>query len=235
MNTDGIRYTHPRPDRIGKHFVGTIEPALNGEPVVEEIEGTIGRLVQAVVPVENPDGEVVGLVSAGITLENVGGATEAQLPLVLGAALAALALATGGAALISRRLLHQTHGLGPHEMTRMYEHHDAVLHAVREGVMILDGDGTLLLANDEARRLFSLPEDAEGGTCGIWVWIRPRRSCCRRAARPRTRCFRWATGCSPSTSGPPTRREGTEAASPPSATPRSCGRCPAGRRSPASG
>ncbi|MFF8102947.1 SpoIIE family protein phosphatase [Streptomyces sp. NPDC016640] len=162
MNTDGIRYTHPRPDRIGKRFVGTTGPALAGRPVVEEIDGTIGRLVQAVVPVEAPDGTVVGLVSAGITTEHVGGAAEGQLPLVLGAALAALALATGGAALVSRRLLRQTHGLGPHEMTRMYEHHDAVLHAVREGVIIVDGDGTLMLANDEARRLFSLPEDAEG-------------------------------------------------------------------------
>lgn len=162
MNTDGIRYTHPRPDRIGKQFVGTIEPALAGEPVVEEIDGTIGELVQAVVPVEDGDGTVVGLVSAGITIENVGGATEAQLPLVLSAALAALALATGGAALVSRRLLRQTHGLGPHEMTRMYEHHNAVLHAVREGVLIVDGDGTLMLANDEARRLFGLPPDAEG-------------------------------------------------------------------------
>lgn len=65
---------------------------------MEEIDGTIGRLVQAVVPVEDPDGKVVGLVSAGITLENVGGAAEAQLPLVLGAALAALTLATVGAA-----------------------------------------------------------------------------------------------------------------------------------------
>ncbi len=162
MNTDGIRYTHPRPDRIGEKFVGTTGPALAGEPVVEEIEGTIGQLVQAVVPVEDADGEVVGLVSAGITTEHVGGAAEDQLPLVLSAALAALALATGGAALVSRRLLRQTHGLGPREMTRMYEHHDAVLHAVREGVIIVDGDGTLMLANDEARRLLGLPEDAEG-------------------------------------------------------------------------
>ncbi|MFF5159360.1 SpoIIE family protein phosphatase [Streptomyces sp. NPDC000348] len=162
MNTDGTRYTHPRTDRIGKRFVGTIGPALAGEPVVEEIEGTIGRLVQAVVPVKDAGGEVVGLVSAGITTEHVGGAAKDQLPLVLGAALAALALATGGAALVSRRLLRQTHGLGPHEMTRMYEHHDAVLHAVREGVIIVDGDGTLMLANDEARRLLGLPEDAEG-------------------------------------------------------------------------
>ncbi|MFD7461262.1 MULTISPECIES: SpoIIE family protein phosphatase/ATP-binding protein [unclassified Streptomyces] len=162
MNTDGIRYTHPLPDRIGKRFVGTIEPALRGKSVTEEVEGTIGHLVQAVVPVEAPDGTVVGLVSAGITTEHVGGAADRQLPLVLVAAAAGLAVATAGTALVSRRLLRQTHGLGPREMTRMYEHHDAVLHAVREGVLIVDGDGALLLANDEARRLLDLPDDAEG-------------------------------------------------------------------------
>ncbi|WP_181383509.1 SpoIIE family protein phosphatase/ATP-binding protein [Streptomyces sp. NWU339] len=162
MNTEGIRYTHPQTDRIGKKFVGALQPALAGRPVTEEITGTLGPLVQAVVPVTGPDGIVVGLVSAGITIEHVGGAVDDQLPLVLATGGAALVLATAGAALISRRLLRQTHGLGPHEMTRMYEHHDAVLHAVREGVVILAGDGTLLLANDEAHRLLGLPEDAEG-------------------------------------------------------------------------
>ncbi|MFE1249324.1 SpoIIE family protein phosphatase [Streptomyces sp. NPDC058766] len=163
MNTDGIRYTHPKPDRIGKKFVGTLAPALAGKTVTEEIDGTIGRLVQAVVPVRDPaDGKVVGLVSAGITTKNVGGTADRQLPLVLSAAAVALALATAGAALVSRRLLRQTHGLGPHEMTRMYEHHDAVLHAVREGVLIVDDGGTLVLANDEAHRLLGLPGDAEG-------------------------------------------------------------------------
>ncbi|MEV4038650.1 SpoIIE family protein phosphatase [Streptomyces umbrinus] len=162
MNTDGVRYTHPKPDRIGKKFVGTLEPALEGRSFTEEITGTIGPLVQAVVPVKSDDGEVVGLVSAGITTENVGGVADRQLPLLLTAAAAALALALGGTALVSRRLLHQTHGLGPFEMTRMYEHHDAVLHAVREGVMIASGEGRLLLANDEAHRLLDLPRDAEG-------------------------------------------------------------------------
>ncbi|MFG2550831.1 SpoIIE family protein phosphatase [Streptomyces sp. NPDC048581] len=162
MNTDGIRYTHPKTDRIGKQFVGTLEPALAGKVVVEEITGTIGPLVQAVVPIKDPDGKVVGLVSAGITTDTVGGTADRQLPLVLIAAAVALALSTAGTALVSRRLLRQTHGLGPHEMTRMYEHHDAVLHAVREGVIIVGGEGKLLLANDEAHRLLDLPEDAEG-------------------------------------------------------------------------
>ncbi|MFD4540240.1 SpoIIE family protein phosphatase [Streptomyces bauhiniae] len=161
MNTQGIRYTHPDRDRIGKKFVGTIGPALRGGTVVEELTGTIGPLVQVVVPVRDADGKVVGLVSAGITTAHVGGAADQQLPLLLAAAAAALALATAGTALVSRRLLRQTHGLGPYEMTRMYEHHDAVLHAVREGVLIVGDGGKLLLANDEAHRLLDLPEDAE--------------------------------------------------------------------------
>ncbi|GAA2433158.1 SpoIIE family protein phosphatase/ATP-binding protein [Streptomyces macrosporus] len=161
-DTDGIRYTHPRPDRIGKRFVGAIEPALEGEVVTEEIVGTIGPLVQAVVPVFDSDGSVVGLVSAGITIEKVSSGVQDQLPLLFGASAGALLLSMAGTAVVGRRLLHQTHGLGPAEMTRMYEHHDAVLHSVREGVLIVGADGRLLLANDEARRLLDLPPDAEG-------------------------------------------------------------------------
>ncbi|MFE4797849.1 SpoIIE family protein phosphatase [Streptomyces sp. NPDC056708] len=162
MNRAGIRYTHPLPDRIGKKFVGNLQPALNGGIVVERVTGTIGPLVQAVVPVIGRDGTVVGLVSAGITLKRVGGVVEQQFPLLFGSAAGILLLSTAGTAAVSRRLRRQTHGLGPTEMTRMYEHHDAVLHAVREGVLIIDGDGRLLLANDEARRLLGLPADVEG-------------------------------------------------------------------------
>ncbi|WP_406840268.1 SpoIIE family protein phosphatase [Streptomyces sp. AHU1] len=162
MNTDAIRYTHPKPDRIGKKFIGTTAPVLAGHSVTEKVDGTLGPLVQATVPVEAPDGRVVGMVSAGITTKNVGGAADHQLPLLLGTAAVALALATTSTALVSRRLLRQTHGLGPYEMTRMYEHHDAVLHSVREGVIIVGAEGELLLANDEANRLLGLPADAEG-------------------------------------------------------------------------
>jgi anti-sigma regulatory factor (Ser/Thr protein kinase) len=166
LNTEGIRYTHPLPDRIGKKFVGTYEPALHGQVVTEQITGTIGRVEQAVVPVRDRNGTVVGAVAAGITISKVSNVVDNQLPLVLGTAAGALALATIGTALASRRLRRQTHGLGPAEMTRMYEHHDAVLHAVREGVLIIGaarhGPDLLLLANDEARRLLGLPADAEG-------------------------------------------------------------------------
>ncbi|WP_190123627.1 SpoIIE family protein phosphatase [Streptomyces inusitatus] len=162
MNTDGIRYTSPVPSEIGGRFVGDIGPAVAGHVVTERVPSNLGPLIQAVVPVFADDGTVIGVVSSGVTVERVSGAVEDQFPLLFGAAAVVLLLTTGGTALVTRRLRRQTHGLGPEEMTRMYEHHDAVLHAVREGVLIVGGDGRLLLANDEARRLLELPAKVEG-------------------------------------------------------------------------
>ncbi|MEU7281099.1 SpoIIE family protein phosphatase [Streptomyces sp. NPDC045431] len=162
MDTDGIRYTHPRPERIGERFVGTIEPSLAGRVHTEDVSGPLGDEVQAIVPVRDENGRVIALVSAGLQVKNVTGLVNRQLPVILATSAAGLALATAGTALVAGRLRRQTHGLGPAEMTRVYEHHDAVLHAVREGVVIVGGDGRLLLANDEARRLLQLPPDAEG-------------------------------------------------------------------------
>ncbi|MEV7179614.1 SpoIIE family protein phosphatase [Kitasatospora sp. NPDC093679] len=176
MDTHGIRYTHPLPDRIGKRFVGTIEPSLAGRIYTESVHGPLGHEVQAVVPVKNADGQVVGLVSAGLKVKNVTSAGNKQLPIILGTGAAALALATTGTALAARRLKRQTRGLGPEEMTRMYEHHDAVLHAVREGVVIVGQDGRLVLANDEAKTLLGLPADAEGRHVGDLEGLDPETS-----------------------------------------------------------
>src|SRR3954452_15895398 len=41
MSPDGIRYTHPRPALIGKHFVGTYAPAAKGGTVTETYQGTL--------------------------------------------------------------------------------------------------------------------------------------------------------------------------------------------------
>ncbi|WP_203932716.1 sensor histidine kinase [Virgisporangium ochraceum] len=164
MSPDRTRYSHPNPDLIGKRFTGAIEPALAGGRVVQVFTGSLGESVRAVVPVraENGagDGAIVGLVSVGITTEEINRRLSRQAPALALATAAALVLAAGGAWLLSRRLRRQTHGLGPAEMTRMYEYHDAVLHAVREGLVVVDRDGRMTLANDEGRRLLGLRDDA---------------------------------------------------------------------------
>ncbi|WP_326580006.1 SpoIIE family protein phosphatase [Streptomyces sp. NBC_00481] len=162
MDTKGIRYTHPLPDRIGKRFVGEIEPSLAGKVYTESVQGPLGDEVQATVPIQDTRGQVVALVSAGLKVKNVTSLVDRQIPIILTAGAGALAVATAATVLVGRRLRRQTHSLAPNEMSRMYEHHDAVLHSVREGVLIVSGEGRLLLANDEARRLLELAPDAEG-------------------------------------------------------------------------
>ena len=117
--------------------------------------------MRAVVPVES-GGRVVALVSVGITLERIQDALADRLPPIGLAAAAILATGLLGAWLISRRLQRQTHGLGEREITRMYEYYEAVLHAVREGLLLVDGEGRVQLLNEEAERLLGLDDSAVG-------------------------------------------------------------------------
>lgn len=161
FSTQGVRYTHPDPKQVGKHVLGPYKQAFHGT-FTRTITASTGVTVASIAPVTRADGSIAGLVSVGITVKRVESTEAAQLPLLLGGAAGILLLSAAVMVLLSRRLRRQTHGLRPAEMTRMYEHHDAVLHAVREGVLIMDAGHRLLLVNDEARRLLDLGPDAEG-------------------------------------------------------------------------
>lgn len=161
MALDRTRYTHPKPEQIGKKFIGDLGGAPEGRVFTQEYAGTLGPSMRSVVPV-TVDGTVVALVSVGITIENIDKALPAALLPVGMAAAAVLAVGLLGAWLISRRLRRQTHGLSEQELGRMYEYHHAVLHAVREGLLLLDDQDRVQLVNDEARRLLDLPADVVG-------------------------------------------------------------------------
>lgn len=74
----------------------------------------------------------------------------------------ALTVGIAGSLLIADRIHRQTLGLEPAVIARQYQHHQAMLHAVREGLIITDQAGWLVLANEEARRLLRLPPGGEG-------------------------------------------------------------------------
>ena len=162
MGLDRTRWSHPDPELIGRAFIGDLGGAPAGRPFTQQYTGTLGPSIRAVVPVRARDGGVVALVSVGITLDRVQGALAERLPSIAVAALLVLGLGLAGTWLIARRLRRQTHGLGEQEITRMYEYHDAVLHAVREGLLLVDTEGRLLLANDAAVALLGLDRDVVG-------------------------------------------------------------------------
>ena len=156
MSPNRIRFTHTDPTQIGGEYIGTVEPALRGETLSEVYTGTLGPSIRAVAPVRNQAGEIVGLVSAGILQTSLADRWRSTWPTIAAVSIAALAISLAGVWFIRQRLLRQTHGLRPDELRLMYEHHDAILHSVSEGLIVMDRSGVLLV-NDEARRLLALP------------------------------------------------------------------------------
>ncbi|KOU75418.1 sensor histidine kinase [Streptomyces sp. IGB124] len=161
MAPDGRRWTHPDPRRIGEPFMGNTAPALRGETFSETYTGTLGPSIRVVTPLED-EGRIVGLVSAGITVRAISDRLGAQLSALVWVAGGALALGGAGTYVVNARLRRHTHGMNAAELSRMYDYHQAALHGVREGLLMLDGQRRITLINDAGRELLGLPGDVTG-------------------------------------------------------------------------
>ncbi|MDG9720859.1 sensor histidine kinase [Streptomyces sp. DH24] len=161
MNPRGIRWTHPDPEQIGQRFRGHTARALEGHTFTETYTGTLGPSVRAVTPVRD-DGRIVGLVSAGIRVDAISERVRGQLTALVGVAAGALVLGAVGTYVINARLRRHTHGMNATELSRMHDYHQAALHAVREGLLMLDGHYRVALINDGGRELLGVSGEVVG-------------------------------------------------------------------------
>ncbi|MFF6889489.1 sensor histidine kinase [Streptomyces microflavus] len=160
MDTERVRWTHPDASLIGETFLGHTEEALRGETFTETYTGTLGPSIRVVTPVR--DGrEIIGLVSAGITVDRVSSQVREQLGALALAAGGALALGGIGTYVINARLRRHTHGMNAAELSRLHDYHQATLHAVREGLLMLDGQRRIALINDAGRELLGITPETE--------------------------------------------------------------------------
>ncbi|WP_228181480.1 sensor histidine kinase [Streptomyces anulatus] len=160
MDTGRVRWTHPDEEQIGDTFLGNTAKALRGQTFTETYTGTLGPSIRVVTPIRD-DGRIVGLVSAGITVDRVSSQVRDQLGALALAAGGALALGGIGTYVINARLRRHTHGMNAAELSRLHDYHQATLHAVREGLLMLDGRRRIALINDAGRELLGLEPDAE--------------------------------------------------------------------------
>lgn len=163
MRPDGTRLTHPDPTQIGLKYLGTIDPAVAGGTVVETYTGTLGPSVRAVAPIRSRrGGPIIGLVAVGVRVDSLSGEIAARVGVIALIGSLLLVLALIGTALIGRRTRQQTLGLGAGELGLMHHYYDAVLHSVREGLLVLDPAHRIELINGEAQRLLALDVDPTG-------------------------------------------------------------------------
>ncbi|GAA1705582.1 sensor histidine kinase [Kribbella sp. NPDC056951] len=81
---------------------------------------------------------------------------------MLGIASLMLGVAIAGNALVAFRVRRATRGIGTQSLARMLDFYEGVLHAAREGLILLDANGRVQLANDEALQLLGLREVPPG-------------------------------------------------------------------------
>ncbi|RSS78450.1 sensor histidine kinase [Streptomyces sp. WAC06614] len=162
LDLQGIRRSHPSPDRIGRHVSTDPADVLSGREVMEIDEGTLGRSARGKVPLLADDGELVGAVSVGIAYDSVRDRLLGAVPGLLAHAGGALAAGALAAWLISRRIQRQTRDLAFSDIAGLLAEREAMLHSIREGVVALDRHGRIRLVNDEAARLLGLEPGAAG-------------------------------------------------------------------------
>ena len=165
IDMNGIRYSHPLPDRIGKHVAGGDEgPALAGEEYVSRANGTMGPSIRALVPIYDKSDRQVGAAVVGYLVNDMSREVRATLKKMYAALLVSLAVGMIGSIVLARNVKKAMFGMEPFEIASLLEQQDAILSSVREGIIAVNADGDITLVNDEARRILSMEEDMTGAS-----------------------------------------------------------------------
>jgi two-component system CitB family sensor kinase len=160
---DGIRLSHPNPDRIGEGVSTDPSIPLSGQVWSGTETGTLGESYRVKVPIfadgdtraDDEGARVIGAVSVGVLESELAADLQSRLPGLLlafgGAAVAGVFGAAWVAALIRRRIL----GLEPDEIAELVGERETMLHRLSEGVIRVDHRGIVTSANDAAERLIA--------------------------------------------------------------------------------
>ena len=148
-----VRLSHPDPEKIGLHFVGgDLGPALrDGKEYSSEAVGTLGPSMRGIVPVYDWGNEIIGFVAVGYLASRINELIHQKKLEILGYIAIVLVLGVFGSTLIARGLKAAIMGLEIHEIGALFHERNAIIGAIREGIIAVDGQGQLTYVNQAAR------------------------------------------------------------------------------------
>ncbi len=150
----GIRFSHPDPEKIGQHFVGgDLDGALlEGKSYASEAIGTLGPSLRGIVPILGPDQQIIGFVAVGYLLSDINSMIYDKKLEILNYVAIVLLFGVFGASLIARGLKAAIMGLEIHEIAALFHERNAIIGAIREGIIAVDGNNCLTFINQAACR-----------------------------------------------------------------------------------
>ncbi|MFC4545630.1 ATP-binding protein [Paenactinomyces guangxiensis] len=159
-NKQGIRYSHPLPERIGKHMVGgdNGRALIRGESYISKAVGSLGPSLRGKVPVTDEEGNVIGIVSVGFLLSDIDQMVQSYFTRISISSLVVLLIGMTGATWLAKRVKGSIFGLEPEEISALYQERDAVIESVREGIILINARGLVSLINQSAVEILQLPQ-----------------------------------------------------------------------------
>jgi two-component system CitB family sensor kinase len=158
-NKDGIRYSHPIPERIGKEMVGGDNgPTLEGKSIISEAVGTLGPSLRGKVPIFDNQDRVIGIVSVGFLIQDINTAAVKYRNKIIFLGTITLIIGMIGALLIAHSVKRAIFGLEPEEISTLYQEKKAILESIREGIIAVNTQGLVTMANQTAVKLLGLPD-----------------------------------------------------------------------------
>ncbi|MBG9449296.1 histidine kinase [Cytobacillus firmus] len=159
-NENGIRYSHPYPDQIGKETETSNKAPLAGDSVIFIGNGVLGEAVKAKTPIYDEAGTIIGVSSVGFLTNEVESRIFVYQLRV--AAFGGLALLIGipGAFYIARRVKRLIFNLEPEEISHAFSEKQAILESIGDATLAISPAFQILSANKKARDI--LGEHAEG-------------------------------------------------------------------------
>ncbi|MGM9988061.1 MAG: ATP-binding protein [Bacillaceae bacterium] len=156
-NTQEIRYTHPRTDRIGHKMVGGDNTEVfKGKSVISESVGSLGPSLRGKAPIFDKVGNVIGVVSVGFLIKDINSHLSFYEQSWFKFSIIILALGIIASFFISIQVKKALNGFEPEQIAQLYNEQQAILNSIREGIIAINRHGMITIINETAIRILHL-------------------------------------------------------------------------------
>lgn len=157
-NKQGIRYSHPIPERIGKKMVGedNHRALTEGQYYTSRANGSLGLSLRGKSPIFNENEQIIGIVSVGFLVKDIKEQIFHNVIRIGFISLIVLLVATVLSVMLSRNIRKDTMGLEPFQIATLYTEREAILQSVKEGILAYDKNGIITMMNQTAKQLLNI-------------------------------------------------------------------------------
>ncbi|MCD8141200.1 MAG: ATP-binding protein [Planctomycetaceae bacterium] len=151
---DGTRYSHSNLFLLGLSFDGPEAEAVrkHARRYITTSDSEHGEFTRAFAPVFSGSRQV-GFVAVGAVATRIRGENRQAVVSALSYLAAGLGIGILGAYGLARKIKAMLLGMEPQELAQLYREHTGMVEALHEGVVAINKDGRISMANESARKL----------------------------------------------------------------------------------